>query len=61
MNNLMRLMTRWTLFGLTCILLTGCQTPQERVVGQMEKMQQKMDEMQRKLDAMELEMNTKLK
>jgi len=60
-RKIMRLITRLTLLGFTCVLLTGCQTPQERVVGQMEKMQQTMDEMQRKLDAMELEMSTKLK
>jgi hypothetical protein len=52
----MKKLISWTLAGVVGVLLTGCQTPQERVVGQMESMQKQMDKMEKKLDEMEKRM-----
>ncbi len=61
MIRFMKILARLTMFGLTCALLAGCQTPEERVVNQMQKMQKAMDEMEKRLDAMDADMKAKLK
>ena len=60
----MKTLKHSTIALIACLLLAGCQTPEERVMSQMdrqmdaqmqmmEKMQQKMDEMEKKMDAMD--------